>query len=773
MMRRIVTLLLLVAAALAVRTTVHLLEEVNSSREALIHEHAPNGLLDVQFARDERHARQILGPWWDDEGSRTLALTTIDRDDRLIIAYVTTGIALALLGTAIATPHWVYVAAVIVAFLIGGAFDWRENRAIEFALNSQTQFDEGTVSWIRDSAILKFSSLLIGFVGAFVILAAAIRRTVAAVGHIFSSAGRIAASTATPFSGLVDLEAQQIFGAVPNRPRDYPRVEVHHAADEPRVAFRAADVVGLSLSGGGIRSSTFNLGLLQGLHHLHLLPIFDYLSTVSGGGYIGAYWSDWISRKPLTKTGDDLFPTPRGRADRIDSQSERHLREFSRFLAPRWGFFEVETWTAIVAVLAGLIPALAIGLSVIGLAIVGWLTLLLPLSFDTRNYPVPITIAAVTLIVLLVFELLWFNVKTDSSASPNETPFARWLRWGACALLAVGLVVTIHSLLPPVYKMYLPEPVVYWGPSPVRSGVGLDSWWVLLGIEKPESVVILSPHVFDYSLAWLGAAVVLLILRVSVPLGLCPFSFPAIASFDRAVMRLLGLGVLWATIAVIWHAVINLDRVASAAIAAVASGGAFAALRNWIGVSLRKSDGEGFLTRLKPYVPQVLAYVTLILLAIVMGRLLIKVGDTNWMAWYAATGAMMLVAAVGLFIEPSRFGLHAFYRERLNRAFTGSHNAGGEDATLDARANRATDAREGDDRKLCELACRPLHLVCCAANDLSGDTVETLGRGARSAVLSRNGVAVGDHTAQTPEISLGSAIAIRTRRLQRERCRIA
>ena len=43
------------------------------------------------------------------------------------------------------------------------------------------------------------------------------------------------------------------------------------------------NLVGLALSGGGIRSATFALGGLQALHRLELLPIFDYLSTVSGG----------------------------------------------------------------------------------------------------------------------------------------------------------------------------------------------------------------------------------------------------------------------------------------------------------------------------------------------------------------------------------------------------------------------------------------------------------------------------------------------------------
>ena len=46
--------------------------------------------------------------------------------------------------------------------------------------------------------------------------------------------------------------------------------------------------VGLALSGGGIRSATYCLGVLQALAYRRALPRVDYLSTVSGGGYIGA-----------------------------------------------------------------------------------------------------------------------------------------------------------------------------------------------------------------------------------------------------------------------------------------------------------------------------------------------------------------------------------------------------------------------------------------------------------------------------------------------------
>lgn len=45
---------------------------------------------------------------------------------------------------------------------------------------------------------------------------------------------------------------------------------------------------GLALSGGGVRSATFNFGVLRGFAKNAVLRRFDYLSTVSGGGYIGA-----------------------------------------------------------------------------------------------------------------------------------------------------------------------------------------------------------------------------------------------------------------------------------------------------------------------------------------------------------------------------------------------------------------------------------------------------------------------------------------------------
>ncbi|MFH7320235.1 patatin-like phospholipase family protein [Desulfurivibrio sp. D14AmB] len=56
-------------------------------------------------------------------------------------------------------------------------------------------------------------------------------------------------------------------------------------------------LIGLAFSGGGIRSAATNLGVLQGLAKRGLLPFVDYLSTVSGGGYIGACFASLLSNR--------------------------------------------------------------------------------------------------------------------------------------------------------------------------------------------------------------------------------------------------------------------------------------------------------------------------------------------------------------------------------------------------------------------------------------------------------------------------------------------
>ena len=94
--------------------------------------------------------------------------------------------------------------------------------------------------------------------------------------------------------------------------------------------------VGLALSGGGIRSATLSLGVLIALAKRGLLPQFDYLSTVSGGGYLGSFLTaflnsptDRITTAPIGLRSDELpFLHKGGEAEAL-----RHIRHHSKYLA--------------------------------------------------------------------------------------------------------------------------------------------------------------------------------------------------------------------------------------------------------------------------------------------------------------------------------------------------------------------------------------------------------------------------------------------------------
>lgn len=65
---------------------------------------------------------------------------------------------------------------------------------------------------------------------------------------------------------------------------------VYGEEHEALAAAGRSPLVGVALSGGGVRSASFAQGVLQGLHELGFLENVGYLSTVSGGGYTGAWY---------------------------------------------------------------------------------------------------------------------------------------------------------------------------------------------------------------------------------------------------------------------------------------------------------------------------------------------------------------------------------------------------------------------------------------------------------------------------------------------------
>src|SRR5947209_3516318 len=87
-------------------------------------------------------------------------------------------------------------------------------------------------------------------------------------------------------------------------------------------------LAGLALSGGGIRSASFCLGALQALDNAGVLKNIDYLSTVSGGGYIGTSLSAAMTRSkggfPFTSTLTQEEPYP-----------VQHIRNHSNYMFPQ------------------------------------------------------------------------------------------------------------------------------------------------------------------------------------------------------------------------------------------------------------------------------------------------------------------------------------------------------------------------------------------------------------------------------------------------------
>ncbi len=104
-------------------------------------------------------------------------------------------------------------------------------------------------------------------------------------------------------------------------------------------AFEAVSAAkGFALSGGGIRSATFNLGLLQALAQADRLKEIDFLSTVSGGGYIGSFLGRLYHRAAQEAPEAPPATTAANVESVLASDAApvlRWLRDYGRYLAPQ------------------------------------------------------------------------------------------------------------------------------------------------------------------------------------------------------------------------------------------------------------------------------------------------------------------------------------------------------------------------------------------------------------------------------------------------------
>jgi hypothetical protein len=140
-----------------------------------------------------------------------------------------------------------------------------------------------------------------------------------------------------------------------------------------RAGAREADgYAALCLSGGGIRSAAFALGVIQGLAKRNVLSGFDYLSTVSGGGFAGGWLSAWLYHGTRRGDRDHVFRQLSGtnlEPGRTEAAPVAHMRAYSRYMTPELGGLSADSWTLVATMLRNvflnwmvLLPLIAAGL---------------------------------------------------------------------------------------------------------------------------------------------------------------------------------------------------------------------------------------------------------------------------------------------------------------------------------------------------------------------------------------------------------------------------
>lgn len=177
----------------------------------------------------------------------------------------------------------------------------------------------------------------------------------------------------------------------------------------------------LCLSGGGIRSATFSLGVLQGLAQRGLLSGFHYLSTVSGGGYIGSWLSRWVNEENGKVSAVEAMLAGNPSSGRTTEPVQvRNLRAYSNYLSPVWGL-STDFFTLISIFLRNLALNWLVLLPVLGMVV------LLPRIYVGAAWQLAPTQAAGHALLLLAAALLvvaiaYVVADLPSAKAPPEDP---------------------------------------------------------------------------------------------------------------------------------------------------------------------------------------------------------------------------------------------------------------------------------------------------------------------------------------------------------------
>ena len=228
-----------------------------------------------------------------------------------------------------------------------------------------------------------------------------------------------------------------------------PGIDAPREKDSACSQAHSRKLFGLAFSGGGIRSATFNLGVLQGLAEVDLLRFIDYLSTVSGGGYIGSWFTSWVSKNSSVKdVGCELSPGPASSCKFKEPREVEFLREYSNYLTPKRGLFGADIWAVISTYLRNLSLNLAVVLPLLTAillfpAVAVWISQLLANNFAKQ----PDMIFNLALIFLGI-GVYFINLNLYYVPSKNpETRIYPWYKEQGYILLFIVLPVMLSALM--------------------------------------------------------------------------------------------------------------------------------------------------------------------------------------------------------------------------------------------------------------------------------------------------------------------------------------
>ncbi len=242
------------------------------------------------------------------------------------------------------------------------------------------------------------------------------------------------------------------------------------------------DSTALCLSGGGVRSASFGLGVLQGLAQAGVLGTFDYLSTVSGGGYIGGWLTSWRLRAHQRGEPDPCQQLAEGPAGQPEPETVTRLRRLIKFLDPRTGGLSADVWTLMGTILrnllvnwmvlvpliaaAAMVPRLYLG--VLGLPSQPELVSRETLEFLFRHHWI--------LLVLLVAIASIYAALELPSLGRRASGLHRFLVWFLTPVLLVHVIASIHR-----YWAWRFDDPLSLGSQVLLSSAGMVLPWIVGG----------------------------------------------------------------------------------------------------------------------------------------------------------------------------------------------------------------------------------------------------------------------------------------------------